>query len=197
MSSVSSESPLPASAAISPAAGDEIDWMRRIATGDGPAMTRMMERWKLPLLGFLQRLVGSRSDAEELVLEVFVRLHRAAPRYEPTARFSTFLFSIAQRLALNELRRRRRKPVELVAPETFDHLAGDASEERRLADLEESFQIALGRLAPKHRTALLLVVQQGLGYEEAAQVLNSTPNAVRVLVHRARQELKAKMEELT
>lgn len=186
--------PPPAAATV---VGAETDWMRRIAAGEGPAMSQMMERWKLPLLGFLQRLVGSRADAEELVLEVFVRLHRAAPRYEPTARFSTFLFSIAQRLALNELRRRRRKPVELVAPETFDHLAGDASEERRLADLEESFQIALGRLAPKHRTALLLVVQQGLGYEEAAQVLNSTPNAVRVLVHRARQELKAKMEELT
>ena len=186
--------PPPAAATV---AGAETDWMRRIAAGEGLAMSQMMERWKLPLLGFLQRLVGSRADAEELVLEVFVRLHRAAPRYEPTARFSTFLFSIAQRLALNELRRRRRKPVELVAPETFDHLAGDASEERRLADLEESFQIALGRLAPKHRTALLLVVQQGLGYEEAAQVLNSTPNAVRVLVHRARQELKAKMEELT
>ena len=76
-------------------------------------------------------------------------------------------------------------------------MATDPGEARRLADLEEVFQAALAQLSPKHRTALLLVVQRNLSYEEAAEVLNSNPNAVRVLVHRARQELKTKMEELT
>ncbi len=171
--------------------------MHGVAEGDGAAMQALFDRWKLPLLGFLERLTGSRADAEDLTLEVFVRLHRAAPRYEATARFSTYLFSIAQRLAWNELRRRRRKPAEATEPGSFDHLATDPGEARRLADLEEVFQAALAQLSPKYRTALLLVVQRNLSYEEAAAVLNSNPNAVRVLVHRARQELKTKMEELT
>lgn len=171
--------------------------MRAIAAGDGTAMRRLMERWKLPLLSFLQRTLGSVAEAEDLALEVFVRLHRAAPDYAPTARFSTYLFAIAHRLALNELRRRRRKPAEATAPEAFDRFVGAGSDRARLGELEEVFQRALAELAPKPRAALLLIVQQQLSYDEAALALRSTPNAVRVLVHRARQDLKLKMEELS
>lgn len=171
--------------------------MRQIAAGDGAALRCLMERWKRPLLGFLQRLLGAGPEAEDLVLEVFVRLHRAAPDYAPTARFSTYLFAIAQRLALNELRRRRRKPAEATAPEAFEHVIEAGAPAGRLAELEEDFQRALELLPPKSRAALLLIVQQQLSYEEAALALHSTPNAVRVLVHRARQDLKLKMEELS
>lgn len=175
----------------------ETETMRRVAAGDGEALRTLVARWQRPLLGFFRRLVGSAETAEDLTLEVFVRVHRAAPGYAPTARFSTYLFAIAHRLALNELRRRGRKPAEPVAPDAFDHLAATSAEERRLGELEEVFQLALARLAPKARTALLLIAQQGLSYEEAAVALRSNPNAVRVLVHRARQELKMHMEELS
>lgn len=185
-----SVSPLPAD----PSA-DDTRLMSLIALGDGGAMRQLFERWQKPLLAFLQRMVGSPESAEDLALEVFVRLHRAAPDYLPTARFSTYLFGIAHHLALNELRRRGRKPAEAMPPEAFDHLAESPQEERRIGELEEVFQQALARLAPKQRTALLLIVQQQLSYEEAALVLHSNPNAVRVLVHRARQELKTQMED--
>lgn len=158
-------------------------------------MRELFGRWQRPLLAFLQRLVGTAATAEDLALEVFVRVHRAAPRYAPTARFSTYLFGIARRLALNEMRRRGRKPAEPMPPEAFDHLAETPAEERRLAELEEVFQRALARLAPSQRLALLLIVQQELSYEEAATVLRSNPAAVRALVHRARQQLKSHMED--
>lgn len=174
---------------------EETGWMRRIAAGEEAAMQRMFERWKLPLLSFFHRLLGARLEAEDLTLEVFVRLHRAAPGYAPTAKFSTYLFAIAQRLALNELRRRRRKPAEPVPPGTFDHLPAHGRAEARGDELEEVFQQALATLAPKQRSALLLIAQQQLSYEEAARVLRTTPNALRVLVHRARQDLKTRMEE--
>lgn len=170
--------------------------MRQVASGDGAALRRLMERWKRPLLGFLRRMLGNVPEAEDLVLEVFVRLHRAAPDYAPTARFSTYLFGIAHRLALNELRRRRRKPAEAVEPAHFELMATEGAAATRLAELEEVFQLALAELAPKARAALLLVVQQGQSYEEAALTLQTTPSALRVFVHRARQELKLKMEEL-
>lgn len=190
-------SPAPVSAAATLLATEETAWMRQIAAGDGAAMRQLMERWKLPLLSFLERLLGSRAEAEDLTLEVFVRLHRAAPDYAPTAKFSTYLFGIAHRLALNELRRRRRKPAEATTPEAFDRVVGADGAEARLGEIEEVFQRALAELAPKPRAAILLIVQQQLSYEEAALALRSTPNAVRVLVHRARQELKLKMEELS
>ncbi len=187
---------MPADTAVS-AEGEDIAWLRRAGGGDDTALQRLFDKWKLPLLGFFYRSLGSRPDAEDLTLEVFIRLHRSARRYRPDARFTTFLFHIARNLLLNELRRRRRKPAESVPAESFDYLAADAAgQERRALELEEVFQRALDRLPEKYRTPLLLITQQHLEYAEAAAVLRVTENALRVLVHRGRQLLKTEMEAL-
>ena len=184
-------------AAVCPEADDGQDaaWMARVASGDETGLECLFARWKRPLLSFFYRSLGSHADAEDLALEVFVRLHRSAAGYRATARFSTYLFQIAQNLLRNELRRRRRKPADAVPPELFDELPQENPGGRRLAELEEIFQQALARLPEKHRTALLLVQQQQLDYPEAAAVLRMTENALRVLVHRARQMLKTEMEK--
>lgn len=173
----------------------EAAWMRRVAAGDDAALQHLFDRWKLPLLSYFYRSLGSRAEAEDLALEVFVRLHRAAPDYRPTARFSTFLFQIARNLMLNEVRRRRRKPAEVLPPEAFDYVAEEAVEQSRgLRELEEVLQVALERLPEKLRTPLLLLHQQGLSYPEAATTLRMTENALRVTVFRARQKLRELME---
>ncbi len=184
------------SALVLPEAGDEADVqaMTRVATGDETGLQHLFDRWKRPLLSFFYRALGSHADAEDLALEVFVRLHRSAAGYRPTARFSTYLFQIAQNLLRNELRRRRRKPADAVPPELFEELPQENPGDRRLAELEEILQQALARLPEKHRTALLLVQQQQMDYPEAAATLRMTENALRVLVHRARQMLKTEME---
>lgn len=174
--------------------GEEAVWMSRVAAGDDVALQHLFERWKRPLLSFFYRSLGSHADAEDLTLEVFVRLHRSAARYQPTAKFSTFVFHIAQNLLRNEWRHRRRKPADAVPPELFEELPHDTDSGRRLAELEEVLRQALARLPEKHRTALLLVQQQQMNYAEAASILRLTENALRVLVHRARQLLKIEME---
>ena len=185
--------------ALPPVAAEDDDaaWLERVARGDESALQRLFDRWKLPLLSFFYRSLGSHADAEDLTLEVFVRLHRAAAGYRPTAKFSTYLFHIAQNLARNEHRRRRRKPAQLVPPELFDQVeAATPDATRRLNELEEMLQWALERLPEKSRTALLLVQQQQMSYPDAAAALGLTENALRVLVHRARQALKKEMEAL-
>lgn len=174
--------------------GQDETAMARVATGDEAGLQHLFERWKRPLLSFFYRSLGSHADAEDLTLEVFVRLHRAAADYRPTARFSTYLFQIAQNLLRNELRRRRRKPADAVPPELMEAWPQESDPARRLAELEEVFQQALLRLPEKQRTALLLVHQQQLDYPAAAAALRMTENALRVLVHRARQMLKIEME---
>ncbi len=186
----------PAAAAAVPA-DEDASWLERVGRGDDSALQRLFERWKLPLLGFFYRSLGSRPDAEDLTLEVFVRLHRAAPRYRRAAKFSTYLFHVARNLLLNELRRRQRKPAPPVSAEAFDYLAADpAADTRRAAELEEVFQHALDRLPEKYRTPLLLVAQQHLDHAEAAAVLGVSENALRVLVFRGRQLLRREMETL-
>lgn len=189
-------------AALAAEAGEpaeaDVRRVQRLAGGDEAALQELFDKWKRPLLGFFYRSLGSQADAEDLTLEVFVRLHRSAARYEPAAQFSTYLFHIAHNLLLNELRRRRRKPAQPAAPAVFDYLAGgEGDAARRLAELEEVFQRALERLPEKYRTPLLLVKQQQLDYPAAAAALRMTENALRVLVHRGRQLLKTEMEALS
>lgn len=177
-------------------AGDEdATWLARVAGGDERALQLLFDKWKLPLLSFFYRSLGSHADAEDLTLEVFIRLHRAAADYRPVAKFSTYLFHIAQNLLRNEYRRRRRKPAQTVPPELFDAVAADNSDgHQRATELEEALQRALARLPDKPRTALLFVYQQQMDYRTAAAALRTSENALRVLVHRARQLLKTEME---
>ncbi len=171
--------------------------MARVAAGDELALQHLFDQWKRPLLSFFYRSLASHADAEDLTLEVFVRLHRAAPKYRATAKFSTFLFHIAQNLLRNEIRHRKRKPADLVPPELFDLLPQEFPSEHRLNELEEALQQAMTRLPEKHRSALLLIQQQHMDYRTVAATLRITENALRVLVHRARQMLKIEMETAT
>lgn len=177
-------------------AEDEADAvrMRRVAAGDEAALQQLFDRWKRPLLSFFYRSLGSHADAEDLTLEVFVRLHRSAGDYRTSAKFSTFLFHIAHNLLRNAWRHRRRKPADAVPPELFDALPQENESGRHLAELEEVLARALTRLPEKQRTALLLIQQQQMDYPAAAAVLRVTENSLRVLVHRARQLLKTEME---
>ncbi|ACB74717.1 RNA polymerase sigma factor [Opitutus terrae] len=182
---------------ISPPREEEAIWLARIARGDDAALQHLFDKWKLPLLSFFYRALGAHGDAEDLTLEVFVRLHRAAPTYRSEAKFSTYLFTIARNLLRNERRRLRRKPLDPVAPELMTELPEPASDAaRRLAETEEVFQRALTRLPEKARTALLLLHQQQLEQPAAAAILRISENALRVLLHRARRLLKQEMEAL-
>lgn len=175
---------------------DEETWvLDRALAGDQQAWQQLFDRWKKPLLAFFYRSLGSMPDAEDLTLEVFVRLHRAGTRYEHRASLATYLFHIARNLLLNELRRRRRKPAQPLPPEAFDHVPGASVEDdRRAAELEEAFQHALLQLPEAQRTLLLLVQQQGLEQSAVARLLSLTDNTLRVQLHRARERLKDLMK---
>ncbi len=170
---------------------EETAWLARGVQGDQQAWQELFDKWKKPLLAFFYRSLGSLAAAEDLTLEVFVRLHRAAASYEPRAPFAAFLFHIARNLLRNEIRHRRRKPADPVPPEAFDYLAAPEEEDRRrAAELEEIFQLALDQLPEAQRTLLLLVYQQNLDHRAAAETLGITENALRVQLHRARHRLK-------
>lgn len=163
-----------------------------VAAGDPDALQPLFERWKLPLLNFFYRALGSRADAEDLALQTFDRVYRAAARYRPEAKFSAWLFAIARRELLHELRRRRRKPVEPVPPEDLALLAADASPEqhRRAAELEEQLLACLQQLPERQRTALLLTTAGELSPADIATALRVSPNHLNVLLHRARRTLR-------
>jgi RNA polymerase sigma-70 factor (ECF subfamily) len=173
---------------------DDVRLMLALGAGDESAFDALFARWSGPLLRYLERIVRDAASAEELVQETFLRLYRARERYQPDARFSTWLYTIATRLALNELRRpRHRSPHRSTDQQDDDGnalvLASDApraddvAHARRVGD---SVEHALAALPERQRAALWLSAVEGLSYAEVAASLETSEKSVKALVHRAR-----------
>ena len=175
---------------------EDVRLMLAFRDGDTAAFDQLFRRWAKPVLRYLARMVRDEGSAEELSQEVFLRVYRARDRYSPDARFSTWLFTIATRLALNELRRPVRKnphqsmdaetdgpPIEF-AGET--PAADDVVHARRLGDDVET---ALGELPERQRAALWLTAVEGYSYAEVAKQLETSEKSVKALVHRGRSAL--------
>ena len=177
--------------------GEDHRCMARLAEGDTHALRPIFDRWKLPLLSYFYRALGSHADAEDLALQTFERVYRAAGRYRPDAKFSTWLFTIARRELLHEMRRRRRKPVEPVAPGDLEWIGLDALEidRSRAAELEEQLLVALQQLPERQRSALLLASAGDLSHAQIAASLGVSENNLNVILHRARQALRALFRE--
>ena len=173
---------------------DDVRLMLALGAGDESAFDRLFARWSGPLLRYLERVVRDAASAEELVQETFLRLYRARARYEPNARFSTWLYTIATRLALNELRRPRHQNPHRSTDEANEDgaalilvgdtpRADDVAHARRVGDTVER---ALATLPERQRIALWLSAVDGLSYAEVAASLETSEKSVKALVHRAR-----------
>ena len=163
--------------------------------GDEAAFRALFEKYGRAMMAFCQRFVKEPARAEELAQDVFLKLYRSADRYNPSARFSTFLYRIATNHCLNEVRRGEyrlrpdRDPVgDEADPRDPDSLAGSAAtpeEEARGRALERSVRSLLERLPDKQRAAFVLARFERMPYEEIADVLATTVPSVKSLVHRA------------
>lgn len=175
---------------------EDVGLMLALRGGDLDAFEALYRRWSGPLARYLERMLRDRASAEDLVQEAFLRVYGARERYQPGARFSTWLYTIATRLALNELRRPSRRAVHretgadgdpgpgaLVGPEAGIDEVVDARRTR--ARVEE----ILAKLPERQRAALWLAAVEGLSYAEVAEALETTEKSVKALVHRARSAL--------
>ncbi len=168
---------------------------------DERALRELMERYQGPVYTMAYRMLGNAADAEDIAQRTFIRVWKAAPGYEPEARFSTWLFTIVKNLVFNESRRRQRKPassLEAAAEQGF--CAGAPAEHApdahlALKDLESVVEAALAKLSPQARMAVQLRRFEEMGYEEIASVLGTTVSATKSLLFRARRELRELLAE--
>lgn len=179
--------------------------MLRVKQGDAAAFTTLVEKYKQPIKNLVWRTVRDETEAEDITQNVFVQAWKSAPRYLATAKFSTWLFTIARNLCLNEFRRRSRHPAE-----SLDKMRDDADDQPLLQvvdkrvvgaqegllqrELEHMVDAALGALPENQRIALALCRQEELSYEEIAAVLGCSLSATKSLIHRARETLKARLK---
>jgi RNA polymerase sigma-70 factor (ECF subfamily) len=187
---------------------EDVRLMLAFRGGDDAAFEALFERWAARLLRFLERMVRDTAVAEELVQETFLRVHRARTRYEPDAKFSTWLYTIAANVARNELRRPfRRAPHDSTDAERegapLELAAEDSPVDEIVNARREGSEVeaALQKLPERQRAALWLAAVEGLPYAEVAQALETSESSVKALVHRARvalaEQLASAREKLT
>jgi len=179
--------------------------MLRVKRGDLAAFEDLVEKYKQPVINVIYRTLGDLTESEDLAQNVFVQVYKSASRYEVTAKFSTWLFTIARNLCLNEIRRRSRHPADsLDAAQTpegdqparqFEDVKSFSPTDSALhGELEEKIQDALNELPENQRTAILLCRQDELSYEDIAKVLGTSLSATKSLIHRGRETLKHKLK---
>ncbi len=172
--------------------------VERVVAGDGDAFRQLVERYQRPVYGLLLRMVRSPALAEDLAQESLIKAYRAIATFDRSRQFSSWLFKIAHNTAIDHLRRNRPPTVPLESDDgdRLDPLALLAAPESqspearaRGRDLAEALQGALDALRPDYREAVLLRVQQGLPYEEIAEILELPLGTVKTHLHRARKQM--------
>ena len=173
-------------------AGPEAELMARYCDGDRAAFDALYVAVAPRLLGFLQKLVGDRALAEDVLQETLLKLHEARAFYVRGADPVPWMFTIARHTAFDELRKKKRARVRLVAdddrapPEPRADLSGAPEQARANEDPAGAEALAaLDSLPPPQRQALLLTKVEGLSQAEAAARAGTTPGAIKLRAHRA------------
>jgi len=167
----------------------------RLRRGDPRAFEELVIAYQHRVFGVALRMLRNRSEAEEIAQEVFLRVHGAVDDFRGEAKLSTWLYAITSRLCLNRLAAGERR-VAREGQETLERLTADVDPAAQLerGELEAALQRAITELPEERRIVVVLRDLEGLPYEEIAEALDLPVNTVRSRLHRARLDLKAKLE---
>jgi len=176
---------------------DDAQLVQRHLAGDPQAFSAMVDRYQTRLLNFINRTIGDRERAEDLVQEVFIRVFRHLHRFDPTKKFSTWIYTIASNLGKNELRNRSRNPLVLFQtikknweadhrPLQFEDAAARPDDLYRKRYLKEAVEQCVGQLPVHHRAVFVLRELEGKSYAEIADITGCNLGTVKSRLNRAR-----------
>jgi RNA polymerase sigma-70 factor (ECF subfamily) len=196
------DAPRGADASSPDAAAQDLVWMARIKQGDTDALRLLIEAHQHRVIGTVAKMLGDPSDAEDIAQQVFIRVWKSAGRYEPTAKFTTWLFKITRNLVFNELRRRKRHPTRsLEAADEDDRPLQMPDPNVKSADtalldeeMQAAIQKAIDELPETQRMAIILRRYDDIPYEEIGEILDLSVPAVKSVLFRARTELREKLK---
>jgi RNA polymerase sigma-70 factor, ECF subfamily len=182
----------------------DAELMLRVKEGDGASFGVLLEKHRSSVIHFLYRMVQNHAVAEELGQEVFLRVYRSRSTYEPTAKFTTWLFRIATHLALNSLRDGKNERLqERLDDDSKDMPVRQVSDRKPTVEASMVYQArleevrqAIATLPEKQRAAVLMHKYQEMEYSQIARVLNCSESAVKSLLFRAYETLRARLAHM-
>ena len=177
--------------------------MLEFQRGDKASFEALMRKYYPRLLNFIHRFVGSAELAEDLTQEVFLKVYRAAAVYRPKSKFQTWVYTIAKNVSLNELRRPVKTPLSLdepfqsedgpVARQLEDTQTPRADAQMLRDETAAAVRAAIDSLPENQRMAVILRRYEQFSYEEIAQTMRVSVEAVKSLLSRAKENLKEKL----
>jgi RNA polymerase sigma-70 factor (ECF subfamily) len=178
--------------------------MLRVKDGDGASFGVLLDKHRSSVVHFLYRMVQNHAVAEELAQDVFLRVYRSRSTYEPTAKFTTWLFRIATHLALNALRDgKNERSQERLDDDTSDLPARQVSDQRPSVEQSMVYRArldevrrAIHTLPEKQRAAVLMHKYEEMEYSQIAAVLSCSESAVKSLLFRAYETLRARLAHM-
>lgn len=170
----------------------EMDWMERARRGDRAAFARLVEAYQGPVYNLAYRMLGNSTDAEDATQETFIRMYAKLHTYQPDKKLASWVLSIASHYCIDRLRRRKGEmlslddePVAVMLPSRQE---GPETVAMR-GEVREEVQRAVDRLAPAYRVPLILRYWYDLSYQEIADIMGLTVQAVKSRLHRARLQM--------
>jgi RNA polymerase sigma-70 factor (ECF subfamily) len=187
----------------------DADVVQLAQQGREPAYRELIRRYERPVFSLVFRMVRDRETAEDLSQETFIKVLNHIDRYRPEFKFSSWLFKIANNVAIDHLRKRQLDTVSMdgspgaasaaeVEATSFDVVEGGESalDELEAKELGSAIERAIARLRPEYRSCIMLRHVEGRSYEEIAATLDLPLGTVKTYIHRARHELRDALEHL-
>jgi RNA polymerase sigma-70 factor (ECF subfamily) len=184
-------------------ASEDIDFVRLALSGSQDAYRDLLMRYQRPVLSLVRRMVGDAALAEDLAQEVFLKAFRSLHTFDQSRRFSSWLFKIAHNTAIDHLRRRQLDtvPLETPNPDQPDLMtvlpdSGSESPEKHAQrrDLATAIEAAVASLKPEYREVVALRYQEGLPYDEIAEITDLPLGTVKTHLFRARKAMVAHLQ---
>jgi RNA polymerase sigma-70 factor (ECF subfamily) len=185
----------------------DAELMMRVRRGNRAAFEALVVKYQRSVINTVFRSINDPAEAEDLAQNVFVQVWKTRSRYKPSAKFSTWLFTIVRNMCLNELRRRIRHPADSLDKtipdatdatehqiQVADRTVKSPAEETLRAELHARINAALATLPEAQRTAMMLIRYHNMPYEDIAKVLRCSLSATKSIIHRARETLRAQLK---
>ena len=182
---------------------EDAQLMLRFRDGEEAAFEELVQRNVNNVHALIYRFLRDSSVVDDITQDVFLRIYRNAGRYEPTAKFSTWLYRIVANLCFNVSRSRKKgRPISLDTVIENENVRRDVPDEAQpapsagldAAELQKQIEAAIGELPENQRAAIVLNKYENKNYEEIAAVLDTTPPAVKSLLSRARANLRESLK---
>ncbi|MBL7130253.1 MAG: sigma-70 family RNA polymerase sigma factor [Candidatus Omnitrophica bacterium] len=178
--------------------------MLKFQQGDKFAFEELLDKYQKPVINFIYRMIQNKDEADDLAQDVFIRVYNSAKTYRPTAKFSTWIYTIARNICLNELRKKERRNISLdqgiptqegeLKREIASPEGSSPYEDASKHELQELVKEAIESLPVNQRMAVVLRRYQLLSYEEIAKTMDCSVSAVKSLLNRAKESLKEKLK---